>query len=100
MANTIDPTFDRFWEAYPRRVAKKEARKAWAQIEMTPELLERILKALAWQVKQPQWTKNDGEFVPYPASWLRAERWDDEPPRRQQGISEHWVPREFRKVGP
>ena len=25
-----------------------------------------------------QWTKNSGEFVPYPATWLNAEGWEDE----------------------
>jgi hypothetical protein len=95
MSNQVENGFDSFWAAYPRRVSKKDARKAWAQINMSLELLERILKALEWQVKQPQWTKNDGEFIPYPATWLRAERWDDEPIRRRAGLAEDWMPREF-----
>ena len=72
--------FDRFWQAYPRRQSKKDARKAWDTINPSAALVETILTALTWQVKQPQWTKDDGAYVPYPASWLRAERWDDECP--------------------
>ena len=73
-------SFEQFWQAYPRRIAKKDARKAWDTIRPTPQLLETILTALAWQTQQPQWMKDDGAFVPYPASWLRAERWEDECP--------------------
>lgn len=74
-----DPDWRRFWAAYPRRVAKKEARKAWAQICPTSEQVDAMIAALAWQVRQPAWTRGH-EFIPHPASWLRAERWEDEPP--------------------
>lgn len=76
-----DANFARFWAAYPKRVAKKEARRAWAQIRPDALTVDRILTALAWQCQQPAWTKDDGQFVPYPASWLRAERWEDEAPK-------------------
>lgn len=79
LAISDDPEFDRFWYAYPRRTAKKEARKAWAQIQPDAAMVEKILTALEWQSRQPQWTKDGGSFIPHPASWLRAERWDDEP---------------------
>lgn len=74
-----DDGFDIFWRHYPRRVAKKEARKAWQQLKPDAETVERIVQALEWQVRQPTWLKDGGQFIPYPATWLRAERWDDEP---------------------
>jgi hypothetical protein len=77
MVEEDDPHWLQFWNAYPLRVAKKDARKAWAELEPTPELVDRIIEALAWQV--PKWAR-DGYGTPYPASWLRAERWTDEPP--------------------
>lgn len=67
--------FETFWAAYPRRTAKAEARKAWAKLQPDDVLLEAILAALAWQTKQ--W--DDVKFVPHPATWLRGERWEDEP---------------------
>jgi hypothetical protein len=69
-------TFEEFWRAYPRRVAKKDALKAWQQIR--PNLHAKIMSAIAEQRKSEQWRKDGGQFVPYPASWLRGERWDDE----------------------
>jgi hypothetical protein len=69
--------FAQFWAAYPLKVAKKDARKAWGELRMTPELHAAILAALAWQ--GPQWAAQ-GYGTPYPATWLRGERWTDEPP--------------------
>lgn len=74
-----DSNFALFWSAFPRRVSKQAAIKAWAQLKPTPELVDTILAALAWQVRQPSWTKDGGAFVPYPASWLNGRRWEDEP---------------------
>jgi len=30
-----------------------------------------------------QWTKDGGQFIPHPATWLRQERWTDEPVQRE-----------------
>ena len=43
------------------------------------EFLAVVLKALAWQVNQPRWTKDGGAYVPLLGTWLRAGQWDDEP---------------------
>jgi hypothetical protein len=71
--------FDQFWAAYPKKRAKKDALKAFTQLAPNAELVAKMLDALAWQVRQPEWLKDGGQFIPYPASWLRDERWDDEP---------------------
>jgi hypothetical protein len=76
---TIDPGFDAFWAVYPRHASKLDAQKAWRQINPSPALLETMLAALAWQVTTPQWTRDGGSYVPYAATWLRGERWEDEP---------------------
>jgi hypothetical protein len=41
--------------------------------------VEEMIAALEWQTRQPQWLKGL-EYVPHAATWLRGERWDDEPP--------------------
>lgn len=70
--------FGIFWANYPRREAKKDALKAWAQVH-GDQHLDRILDALIWQA--PQWTER--QYTPLPASYLRGERWEDEPPLSQ-----------------
>lgn len=69
-------TFDDFYKAYPRRVARKDAEKAWGKID--PSLHNRIIEAIKLAKKTDDWRKEGGKFIPYPASYLRGERWDDE----------------------
>ena len=69
--------FDQFWQLYPRKVAKGDARKAWKQTEGLRPPLEKLLKAVICARATEDWRKDGGKFVPYPATWLRAERWDD-----------------------
>ena len=73
--------FDEFWTAYPRKTAKGDAKRAWEKAaRTTPDLLAKCLDALAWQRTQEQWTRDGGQYIPYPATWIRGERWDDENP--------------------
>jgi hypothetical protein len=65
-----------FWAAYPRKVAKQEAEKSWFKIRPDPDLLARILSALDAAKKTKQW--QDGQFIPYPSTWLNQGRWTDE----------------------
>jgi len=70
--------FEAFWQAYPRRVAKGDARKAWVQTEAIRPPLQELLDAIQQQMRSDQWRKNDGQFICYPATYLRQERWSDE----------------------
>jgi hypothetical protein len=67
--------FDHFWRTYPRRQARKDALRAWRQLRPSAETQQAILDALKWQV--PGWT--DLAYTPLPATYLRGERWTDEP---------------------
>lgn len=80
-----DPDWMKFWERFPKRVAKKDARLAWAKLQPSGDVVEKILDALAWQSQQEQWVRDGGRYVPYPASWLRAERFNDEQPTNGNG---------------
>lgn len=75
-----DERFDRFWAAYPRKVGKERARKAWAKIKLTDELLASMLKALEAQKKSEDWRKDGGQYIPHPSTWLNDKRWEDELP--------------------
>ena len=71
-----DGSFDHFWSAYPRKTGKGSARTAWKKRKPVIEL---VLEALAWQKQSKAWLKDDGQFIPHPATWLNQERWLDEP---------------------
>lgn len=69
-----DAGFVEFWAAYPRKVAKAVARKAWAKLDPDAALRVRILQAL--KLHRAIWT--EPKFVPHPATWLNQARWEDE----------------------
>lgn len=71
--------FEEFWMLYPKKVAKANAVKAWKKITSPIETLILIKKALEWQVNTDQWKKDGGQFIPYPATYLNANQWLDEP---------------------
>lgn len=71
--------FERFWEAYPRKTGKGNARKLFAKLNPSEELLQRMLKAIELAKQSPQWQRDGGQYIPYPATWLNQERWDDSP---------------------
>lgn len=69
--------FGRFWTAYPKQKSKGDAEKAWKAINPDEPLTERILAAIAVAKSSHEWTKQSGQFIPYPATWLRAKGWED-----------------------
>ena len=73
--------FNQFWTAYPKRVAKQSAVKAFEKLKPDEKLLEAMLKAIAMQKESKQWEKDGGAFIPYPATWLNQRRWEDELPQ-------------------
>jgi hypothetical protein len=73
---STDKDFDRFWEAYPRRIGKGQARKAWntAAKKTDPEIIiEAAGRFTASRGNQ------DPKFTPHPSTWLNGERWGDAP---------------------
>lgn len=74
--------FDRFWSAYPRKVSKKKAMEAWMKLAPSEELTRKIIAAVKARAQMKDWQKEDGAFIPHPATYLNQERWTD-----QVGIS-------------
>jgi uncharacterized protein YdaU (DUF1376 family) len=67
--------FEKFYEAYPKKKNKPSALKAW--LKHKPDI-NVVLKSLIMHKKSDQWTMDKGKYIPYPASWLNAEGWNDE----------------------
>lgn len=85
-ARVREADFDRFWEAYPRKVGKVKALAAFQKVTVPVEVL---LSAIAEQKKSSQWQKDSGQFIPHPSTWLNGKRWEDQvtteqPPQRRQ----------------
>lgn len=72
---------DLFWNGYPRKKAKKAALKALDRVRRSGEVtFERLIASVR---KIP---RSEPAFIPHPATWLNAGRWDDEElPGEQNG---------------
>lgn len=75
--NALD-AFKVWYAAYPRKTAKKEAEKAFVKHYRDMPPMDQMLKILEAQKRLPQWLKDDGEFIPYPATYLNRGQWEDE----------------------
>ena len=70
--------FDFFYSLYPRHESKATARKAWNKLNPSAELQKIMLETLMKQKKSEQWNRDNGKFIPYPATWINQRRWEDE----------------------
>ena len=69
-------TFAVFYGLYPRKMARKDAEKAWKS--MTTDEQEKAIEALPQHLKYWKIKETAKDYIPYPASWLRAGRYEDE----------------------
>jgi len=74
-----EPTkeFLQFWEAYPRKVGKLAAFKAFEKVDPDAELLKKMIETIEQWKKSKQWKKDNCQFIPHPQTWLNQGRWDD-----------------------
>lgn len=70
--------FEEFWKAFPKKASKGAALKAWNKLRPGKELREKIMAAIERAKKSEQWNRENGRFIPYPATWLNAQGWEDE----------------------
>lgn len=78
-AKRSDAEFEIFWSAYPTKVGKQPARKAFDKVKVP---VETLVAAIDRQKCSSQWSKDGGQYIPNPATWLNQGRWTDELPER------------------
>ena len=71
--NSASP-FESFWAAYPRKVGKQAAKKAFSKVSVP---VKTLIDAVNSQKNSEQWHKDNGQYIPNPATWLNQGRWDD-----------------------
>jgi DNA-binding MarR family transcriptional regulator len=69
--------FNRFYQGFPRRVAKQKGRDAWLKLSPGAELITVIMAAVERYAAEVRGTEL--KFIPHPATWLNGRRWEDEP---------------------
>lgn len=68
--------FDKFWTAWPRKVARSDAEKAWRKVQAAD--VPAVMSGLARAVSCEQWRKDGGQYIPHAATWLNGRRWEDQ----------------------
>lgn len=71
--------FAEFWRVYPKKVGKPAAERAFRSAKLNGHLPE-VLADVRAKANSPAWTKDGGQFIPNPATYLNQRRWEDLPP--------------------
>jgi hypothetical protein len=85
LALVVPDQFDAFYALYPRHTHRATARRAWDKAikRVRPEV---IMAGAARYAADPNLPPT--ALIPYPATWLNADAWDDDPcppdPRRER----------------
>ena len=70
--------FEDFYKQYPRKVKKQDVKKWFNKNKPSKELFNKIINSLNEFKKSKDWTKDNGQYIPHPTSWLNQKRWEDE----------------------
>jgi hypothetical protein len=84
--------FEKFWVEYPKKVAKEATKRSWRAKNLDNHF-EAIMAGLKRYKASEQWTKDNGQYIPYPATFLNQSRWMDEleSPNHLKLAEPHWM---------
>ena len=69
--------FERFWLEYPRKVGKGDAERSWNRQKLHTQEIT-ILTTLRLLKDSLDWTRDGGQYIPHPATWLNRKGWLDQ----------------------
>jgi|GEM_PF-418727 len=73
-----EQSFEKFWNAYPKKTGKQSTQVVWNQLSPTPELLNRVIGSLTKEKASRQWQAEGGRYIPKPENWLSQRPWVEE----------------------
>jgi hypothetical protein len=74
--------FETFWKAYPKRIAKQDAWRAWVKIKDTAQVLIAVNGYRAIIERD----KTEPKYIKHPTTFLNGERWRDYLPGAELGV--------------
>jgi len=77
-SSTYPQDFEKFWNAYPVKKAKKAAFRSWKRVKKELPPLDELIQIIEKQKRSEAWTRENGRFIPHPTTWLNQGRWEDE----------------------
>ncbi len=70
--------FALFWKNYPKKKGKGGCETWWKKNQPDDVLLGIMLAKIGQEQRSSQWQKLDGNYIPFPATWLKQRRWEDD----------------------
>lgn len=64
--------FNKFWKAYPKKVARVPAQRAWDRLSVGKQAI--AIKDIA----DGRYTRTEKAYIPNGATYINQERWEDE----------------------
>lgn len=78
LSERVRDRFSDFWTAYPKKIRKAAAMRAWLRKGLNAKA-EEIIAHLERRVRSDaQWLDAGGKYIPHPATWLNGDGWLDE----------------------
>lgn len=70
--------FQEFWTVYPRKHGKVQAERYWSRHGLD-EIADRIIAHVRANIaSNPNWRKDDGQYIPMGSTYLNQKRWEDD----------------------
>ena len=69
--------FASFYAVYPKKTAKPNAIKAFKAAKLKTGEIDSILTDIETRKQSDDWTKENGKYIPNPATYLNQRRWED-----------------------
>jgi hypothetical protein len=73
-----DPAFERFYESYPRKIGRRAAEKAYSAAIKRGASHSALQTAAEAYLGFTSERRTETHFIPHPATWLNADRWEDD----------------------
>lgn len=89
--NSYPKEFETFWLSYPKKVGKGAAYASWRRIKDRPAIAV-LTASVEAHIRTEEWTRENGRYIPNPATYLNQRRWEDESaPTAKKPTKDTWA---------
>lgn len=77
-SKNLSELFEEFYKNYPNKKGKHRAFRWFKTHKPDEKLVAKMIRATNLQKQTFQWKKQNGKFIPHPATWLNGGSWENE----------------------
>ncbi len=76
--STVEEKFEEFYNAYPKKMQKKQAKDAFIKLNPDIDLHKKMILAIEKLKVTENWKKENGRYIPFPAKWIDMRKWEED----------------------